>query len=79
VFGFYARPVRGDQGVLNLKIWDCGIRGKDGTIWADRTLKLTMAFPEGKISRSLSFSSRRSCLLRLTTMDASHRVPSKAP
>lgn len=47
-FGFYARPTRTAAGVLDLKNWECGIPGKDKTIWGGGLFKLTMAFPDGK-------------------------------
>jgi hypothetical protein len=28
--GFYARPVKGEDGTLNMMIWECGIPGKAG-------------------------------------------------
>lgn len=46
-FGFYARPQRNPTGVLDLKLWECGIPGKEKTIWEGGLFKLTMAFPEG--------------------------------
>ena len=46
-FGFYAKPQRNPQGVLDLKIWECGIPGKENTIWAGGLFKLTMTFPDG--------------------------------
>ncbi|KAL8418183.1 hypothetical protein RB594_001702 [Gaeumannomyces avenae] len=46
-FGFYARPQRNSTGVLDLKLWECGIPGKEKTIWEGGLFKLTMAFPEG--------------------------------
>ncbi|KAL8305192.1 hypothetical protein RB597_003912 [Gaeumannomyces tritici] len=45
-FGFYARPQRNSTGVLDLKLWECGIPGKEKTIWEGGLFKLTMAFPE---------------------------------
>jgi ubiquitin-protein ligase len=45
-FGFWARPVRNAQGVLELKQWECGIPGKDKTIWAGGLFKMTMTFPD---------------------------------
>lgn len=47
-FGFYAKPARTKEGVLDLKNWECGIPGKEKTIWEGCLLKLTMAFPDGK-------------------------------
>jgi len=46
-FGFYARPQKNAQGVLDLKIWECGIPGKEKTIWEGGLFKLTVTFPDG--------------------------------
>jgi len=32
-FGFYARPMAGEDGASNLMMWESGIPGKDGTDW----------------------------------------------
>lgn len=48
-FGFWARPVKNAQGVLDLKVWECGIPGKEKTIWESGLFKMTMTFPEGKM------------------------------
>ena len=48
MFGFWARPTRNAQNVLDLKLWECGIPGKEGTIWEGGTMKITMTFPEGE-------------------------------
>ncbi|KAJ6789015.1 hypothetical protein PWT90_09134 [Aphanocladium album] len=50
-FGFYARPTRTKEGVLDLKNWECGVPGKDKTIWEGGMFKLTMAFPDGEAGR----------------------------
>ncbi|TPX12249.1 uncharacterized protein E0L32_007135 [Thyridium curvatum] len=47
-FGFYAKPQRNAQGILDLKSWECGIPGKEKTIWEGGLFKLTMVFPDGK-------------------------------
>ncbi|KAF5581655.1 SUMO-conjugating enzyme ubc9 [Fusarium pseudocircinatum] len=47
-FGFYAKPQRTKEGVLDVKNWECGIPGKDNTIWSGGLFKLTIAFPDGK-------------------------------
>lgn len=46
-FGFYAKPIRNTQGVLDLKNWECGIPGKEKTLWEGGLFKLTMQFPDG--------------------------------
>jgi hypothetical protein len=46
-FGFYARPARTTDGGLDLKKWNCGIPGKDNTIWRGGLLKLDLLFPDG--------------------------------
>jgi len=45
-FGFYAKPVRNDKGVLDLKIWECGIPGKEKTLWEGGLFKLSVIFPD---------------------------------
>ncbi|KAK4053485.1 Dcp1p-Dcp2p decapping enzyme complex alpha subunit [Microbotryomycetes sp. JL201] len=45
-YGFWARPQKTSDGSLNLMLWDVGIPGKEGTIWADGLYKLQMIFPE---------------------------------
>lgn len=47
-FAFYAKPSRTKEGVLDLKNWECGIPGKEKTIWEGGLFKLTMAFPDGE-------------------------------
>jgi hypothetical protein len=54
-FGFYARPQKTAAGVLDLKIWECGIPGKQGTIWEGGLFKLTVTFPDGMEPTLLSF------------------------
>lgn len=48
-FGFYAKPQRNAQGVLDLKVWECGIPGKEKTLWEGGLFKLSVIFPDGKI------------------------------
>lgn len=50
-FGFYAKPERGANGVMNLKAWECGIPGKDKTLWEGGLFKLSVVFPDGKLDR----------------------------
>ncbi|KAI1370160.1 ubiquitin carrier protein [Hypoxylon crocopeplum] len=45
-FGFWARPLKTPQGALDLKVWECGIPGKEKTIWEGGLFKLTMIFPD---------------------------------
>ena len=47
-FGFFARPARTANGVLDLKKWECGIPGKDKTLWEGGLFKLDVIFPDGK-------------------------------
>lgn len=44
-FGFVAKPIIGKDGSMDLTEWECGIPGKEGTIWAGGLYKLTMRFP----------------------------------
>jgi hypothetical protein len=49
-FGFYAKPQRNPQtGVLDLKIWECGIPGKEKTLWEGGLFKLSVIFPDGEL------------------------------
>ncbi|KAK8055864.1 SUMO-conjugating enzyme ubc9 [Apiospora rasikravindrae] len=52
-FGFWARPVKNKDGVMDLKVWECGIPGKDKTLWEGGLFKMTMTFPEGKFTPPL--------------------------
>jgi len=45
-FGFFARPARTPQGILDLKKWECGIPGKEGTLWEGGLFKLDILFPD---------------------------------
>lgn len=47
-FGFFAKPARNPQGLLDLKVWECGIPGKEKTMWEGGMFKLTMTFPDGE-------------------------------
>lgn len=46
-FGFFAKPQRTPQGVLDLKKWECGVPGKDKTLWEGGLFKLDVTFPDG--------------------------------
>jgi len=45
-YGFYARPTKNADGSLNMMLWEVGIPGKEGTIWAGGLYKLEVHFPE---------------------------------
>ncbi|GAA5843152.1 hypothetical protein JCM11251_003946 [Rhodosporidiobolus azoricus] len=45
-YGFWAKPQKAADGSLNLKIWDTGIPGKEGTIWEGGVYPLTLHFPD---------------------------------
>lgn len=47
-FGFYAKPQRNAQGLLDLKTWECGIPGKEKTLWEGGLFKLSVIFPDGE-------------------------------
>jgi ubiquitin-protein ligase len=52
-FGFYAKPQRNTiTGVVDLKKWDCGVPGKENTIWAGGLFKLEVIFPDGSLAPS---------------------------
>lgn len=46
-FGFFAKPARTAQGVLDLRKWECGVPGKDKTVWEGGLFKLDVIFPDG--------------------------------
>lgn len=48
-FGFFAKPARTPQGVLDLKKWECGVPGKDKTLWEGGLFKLDVTFPDGEL------------------------------
>ncbi|CDF39952.1 Ubiquitin carrier protein [Chondrus crispus] len=48
--GFYARPEKKD-GQSNLMKWECGIPGKDQTLWQGGLYKLVLEFTEDYPSR----------------------------
>ncbi|KAF2013682.1 ubiquitin-conjugating enzyme [Aaosphaeria arxii CBS 175.79] len=52
-FGFFAKPMRGSQGVMDLKRWECGVPGKEKTIWDGGLFKLEVIFPDGKFTPPL--------------------------
>lgn len=76
-FGFWARPLKNKDGVMDLKVWECGIPGKDKTLWEGGLFKMTMTFPEGRLQRPCRGLSRplRNSLL---TCDTLLRVPDQA-
>ncbi|KAL8914440.1 MAG: hypothetical protein Q9171_000945 [Xanthocarpia ochracea] len=47
---YYQRPTTGESGgsggVLDLKNWECGVPGRDKTLWEGGLFKLTVAFPD---------------------------------
>lgn len=45
-FGFFAKPMRGANGMMELKKWDCGVPGKEKTIWEGGLFKLEVTFPD---------------------------------
>lgn len=56
-----------------MKNWECGIPGKDKTIWEGGLFKLTIAFPDGECPRRDRLS--RATRLPLTDLG---RVPHEA-
>ncbi|KAH6655670.1 ubiquitin-conjugating enzyme9 [Truncatella angustata] len=52
-FGFWARPAKRSDGVMDLKTWECGIPGKEKTMWEGGVFKMTMTFPDGKFTPPL--------------------------
>lgn len=45
-FGFYARPSVASDGSIDILKWNCGIPGKDKTLWAGGVYPLTLTFTE---------------------------------
>lgn len=43
-FGFFAKPIKREDGSLDLHSWQAGVPGKQGTIWANATYPLTIHF-----------------------------------
>lgn len=80
-FGFYARPQKTAAGVLDLKVWECGIPGKQGTIWEGGLFKLTVTFPDGMESSYLEqlFLTFANRLLFMQNTPRSPRSASPAP
>ena len=56
-FGFFAKPMRGANGMMDLKKWECGVPGKEKTIWEGGLFKLEVSFPEGTHILPLRISS----------------------
>lgn len=44
-FGFYAKPIKGADGALDLQNWVAGIPGKENTIWENAVYPITLSFP----------------------------------
>ncbi len=40
--------------MVDLKKWDCGVPGKENTIWAGGLFKLDVTFPDGRFCASMS-------------------------
>lgn len=48
-FGFSAKPIRSPAtNTIDMKIWDCGVPGKAGTLWEGGLFKLNIIFPDGE-------------------------------
>ncbi|MCJ1377620.1 E2 SUMO-conjugating protein ubc9 [Xylographa soralifera] len=45
-FGFFAKLARTPTGVFDLKNWECGVPGKDKTLWEGGLFKLELHFPD---------------------------------
>ncbi len=48
--GFYARPEK-QNGQIQIMRWECGIPGKEGTLWAGGLYKLMLEFSDEYPSR----------------------------
>ena len=51
-FGFFAKPARTPSGILDLKKWECGVPGKDKTLWEGGLFKLDVLFPDGELRQA---------------------------
>lgn len=40
------KPMRGANGMMDLKKWDCGVPGKEKTLWEGGLFKLELTFPD---------------------------------
>ncbi|POY72528.1 hypothetical protein BMF94_4354 [Rhodotorula taiwanensis] len=47
-YGFWAKPKKAADGTLDMKTWETGIPGREGTIWEGATYPVTLLFPDGK-------------------------------
>mmetsp|Transcript_6991 Transcript_6991/g.11477 ORF Transcript_6991/g.11477 Transcript_6991/m.11477 type:complete len:157 (+) Transcript_6991:135-605(+) len=45
-FRFFANPEAAADGTVNLLKWNCGIPGKENTLWANAVFPLTLEFTE---------------------------------
>lgn len=64
-FGFYARPYRNPNGVLDLKRWECGIPGKPQTLWDGGLFKLDVTFPDGELALCIEWEIGLTFILHL--------------
>lgn len=44
-----------------MKTWECGIPGKEKTIWEGGLFKLVIMFPDGRHTRALSETALQDC------------------
>ncbi|KAG0657649.1 E2 SUMO-conjugating protein ubc9 [Rhodotorula mucilaginosa] len=45
-YGFWAKPKKAADGTLDMKTWETGIPGKEGTIWEGAVYPVTLLFPD---------------------------------
>ncbi|BGO90198.1 hypothetical protein NBRC10512_002401 [Rhodotorula toruloides] len=45
-YGFFAKPKKNPDGSMDLKVWETGIPGKEGTIWENAVYPVTLIFPD---------------------------------
>lgn len=74
-FGFFAKPVRTAQGVLDLKKWECGVPGKDKTLWEGGLFKLDVLFPDGKLGPCKQCTSMLTYTLEYPTKPPKCMIP----
>lgn len=73
-FGFFAKPVRGTNGVLDLKNWEVGIPGKEKTIWEGGLFKLTLSFPDEYPTKPPKCKAHPSHMRKKTVSPASRQI-----
>lgn len=66
---------------MDLKVWECGIPGKEKTMWEGGMFKMTMTFPDGMFSDpgTSPLPRHRRCRLATNTFGWNTEYPTKPP